>query len=75
MTAVLNDNGESKVKMLDEKEAVLFFEAQVKSLLGISADEFLTRREKGEYKVACDNPAILKLLMMVPKALAGRGNR
>jgi len=75
MSAVLNDNCEPEVKMLDETEAVTFFEGQVQSLLGISAEDFLTRRAKGEYKDACDNPRVLKLLMMVPKALAGRDHK
>jgi hypothetical protein len=35
--------------------------------LGISADEFMRRYRKGEYKDACDNPRLLEVLMMIPK--------
>lgn len=68
--SVIDDKSESKIRLLNEKEAVEHFNTQVQALLGISAEEFLERRMKGEYQDACDNPKILKLLMMIPKLLA-----
>jgi hypothetical protein len=71
-SSVADDKSESKIKLLNDKEAVEYFDAQVRALLDISAEEFLERRSKGEYKDACDNPKVLRLLMMVPKLLARR---
>ncbi|HEY9772899.1 MAG TPA: hypothetical protein V6C81_03715 [Planktothrix sp.] len=67
MSKVLKGKEESNVRLLDEQEAVEFFDEQVRALLGVSAKEFLTRRQNGVYKDACDNPKVLKLLMMIPK--------
>jgi hypothetical protein len=75
MSAILNDNCESKVKLLDDSQAVEFFEEQVQALLGMSAGEFLERRASGEYKDACDNPKVLKLLMMIPRAFVNCANK
>ncbi len=75
MSTVLDGNTESKVKFLNDAESVKRFDEQVRSLLGISAEEFLARRAKGEYKEACEDSRILKLLMMVPKSLADRGGK
>jgi len=73
MSAVLDGNTESKVKFLNDEESVERFDKQVRNLLGISAEDFLARRAKGEYKDSCEDSKVLKLLMMVPKSLADRG--
>ncbi|MBP9091986.1 hypothetical protein KBI23_13250 [bacterium] len=73
MSTALDGNTESKVKFLSDEESVERFDKQVRNLLGISAEDFLARREKGEYKDACEDSKVLKLLMMVPKSLADRG--
>ncbi len=73
MSTVLGGNTESEVKFLNDEESVQRFDSQVRSLLGISAEDFLARRAKGEYKDACEDSRVLKLLMMVPKSLADRG--
>jgi hypothetical protein len=73
MSTVLDGNTESKVRFLNDEESVERFDKQVRNLLGISADDFLARRAKGDYKDACEDSRVLKLLMMVPKSLADRG--
>jgi hypothetical protein len=73
MSTALDGNTESKVKFLSDEESVERFDKQVRNLLGISAEDFLARRAKGEYKDACEDSKVLKLLMMVPKSLADRG--
>ncbi len=73
MSTVLDGNTESKVKFLNDEESGERFDKQVRNLLGISAEDFLARRAKGEYKDACEDSRVLKLLMMVPKSLADRG--
>ena len=73
MSTVLDGNTESKVRFLNDEESVERFDKQVRNLLGISAEDFLARRAKGEYKDACEDSRVLKLLMMVPKSLADRG--
>lgn len=60
-----NESG-SKVKILDDSQAAEFFDKQVRSLLGISAEEFLQRRANAEYSDVCDNSKVLKLLMINP---------
>lgn len=73
MSTVLDGNTESKIRFLSDEESVERFDKQVRNLLGISAEDFLARRAKGEYKDACEDSRVLKLLMMVPKSLADRG--
>jgi hypothetical protein len=68
MSAVLNDKANPDVRMLNEQQAAEFFEKLVRSSLGISAAEFFERYQRGEYKDACDNSRVLKVLMMIPKA-------
>lgn len=68
MSTVLDSTNDSNVELLNEEEAAKLFENLVKSSLGISVPEFLTRYKNGEYKDACDNPRLLKVLMMIPKA-------
>ena len=58
----------SSISIINER-----FDKKVSNLHGISAEDFLARREKGEYKDACEDSKVLKLLMMVPKSLADRG--
>ncbi|MDZ4834207.1 MAG: hypothetical protein SGJ27_10560 [Candidatus Melainabacteria bacterium] len=73
MSADFGGNSESKVKFLNDEEAVELFETQVRNLLGISAKEFLALRATGQYKNSCEDSRMLKLLMMVPRSLADRG--
>jgi hypothetical protein len=69
MSSSVKDKSEAaNVQMLDETQAVAFFDKLVRSNLGISSAEFLERYNKGEYKDACNNPRLLKVLMMIPKA-------
>lgn len=75
MSTVADGNTESEVKFLNDEESVQYFDKQVRKLLGISAEDFLARRAKGDFKDACEDSKILKLLMMVPKSLANRGNK
>ena len=73
MSTVLDGDTESTVRFLNDEESVQRFDEQVRNLLGISAEDFLERRATGEYKDACEDSKVLKLLMMVPKSLADRG--
>ncbi len=65
--SALKNRHESRIRMLNPKEANEFFDNTVQSYLGITGDEFMKRYRKGEYKNACDNPRLLKVLMMIPK--------
>jgi len=65
--SALKNRHEPKIKMLNLQEANELFENTVSSSLGITADEFMERYHKGEYKDACNNPSLLKVLMMIPK--------
>ena len=65
--AALKNRHESRIRMLNPKEANEFFDNTVQSYLGITGDEFMKRYRKGEYKNACDNSRLLKVLMMIPK--------
>jgi|GEM_PF-5574426 len=67
-SSVLDNKNEPNIQMLNEEQAAKFFENLVQSYLGLSADEFLKRYRNGEYKDACNNPRLLKVLMMIPKA-------
>jgi len=58
----------SKVELLSDEQAITFFDKQTQALLHISGAEFVARARKGEYKDGCDNPKILKLLMMIPES-------
>lgn len=71
-TVFLNKDEEKIGDLLDDKQAVEFFEKLVDSYLGISAEEFLEKLEKGEYKNSCDDPHVMKLIMMIPKSLGNR---
>ena len=73
--SVLSDKDDSNVQLLNETQAAEFFENLVQSYLGISADEFLVRYRRGEYKDACNNPRLLKVLMMIPKAAGTCANK
>jgi hypothetical protein len=74
-SSVIGDKSESKIVLLNDEQAIEFFDKQVRALLGISGSEFLSRLDKGEYKDACDNPKVLKLLMMIPKSKAHRDHK
>jgi hypothetical protein len=74
MSSSLAEEKNQKIEWLDDKQARAFFDKQVQGILGITGEEFLARAEKGEYKEACDNPKILKLLMMIPESLC-RGHK
>lgn len=74
-SSVLDNKNESNIQMLNEEQAANFFENLVQSYLGLSADEFLKRYRNGEYKDACNNPRLLKVLMMIPKAAWKCGNK
>ncbi len=65
------DDSNTKLQELNSEEAYKLFESVVKANLKMSAAEFLDRYRKGEYenKDACDNPRLLKVLMMVPQGL------
>jgi hypothetical protein len=65
--SVLKNRQESRIQMLNPKEANELFDNTVQSYLGITADEFMEGYRKGEYKDACNNPRLLKVLMMIPK--------
>lgn len=67
-SSVIDDKSKPKIELLNDEQAAEFFDNQVRALLSISGAEFLERLDKGEYKDACDNPKVLKLLMMIPKA-------
>lgn len=71
----VDKNDHPNVQMLDENQAAKFFENLVKVNLGISTTEFFERYKKGEYKDACNNPRLLKVLMMIPKAAGNCGNK
>ncbi len=71
-SVVVDEKFDSNVEMLNDVQAARLFENLVKSSFGITAAEFLERYRKGEYKDACNNPRLLKILMMIPKA-AGTG--
>lgn len=73
-SSVLDEKFDSNVQMLNDEQAVQLFENLVHSTFGISGTEFLERYHKGEYKDACDNPRLLKILMMIPKSTHSRGN-
>lgn len=68
MSGGVLDHKEPNIQMLDDVQAAKFFEKLVNSYLGISVEEFYERYRKGEYKDACNNPRLLKVLMMIPKA-------
>ncbi len=74
-SSVINDKSKPEGGQLGEKEAAEFFDKQVRALLNISTEEFLERRRRGDYKDACDNPKVLKLLMMIPKSVAQRDHK
>ena len=63
----LKNKHESSIEMLNPKKANELFENTVQSYLNITANEFMKRYHKGTYKDACNNPRLLKLLMMIPK--------
>ena len=65
--SALKNRHEPKIKMLNPQEANELFENTVRNYLGITADEFMVRYRKGEYKDSCNNPRLLKVLMMIPK--------
>jgi hypothetical protein len=66
-SSVLGNKNESNIQMLNEEQAAKFFENLVQTYLGMSADEFLKRYWSGEYKDACNNSRLLKVVMMIPK--------
>ena len=68
MSAVLNEKPNPDIRVLNEQQAAEFFAKLVRSNLGITVEEFFERYKRGEYKDACDNPRVLKVLMMIPKA-------
>lgn len=68
MSSGILDQKEPNIQMLDEVQAAKFFEKLVQSYLGIGVEEFYERYRKDEYKDACNNPRLLKVLMMIPKA-------
>ncbi len=70
-SSVIDDKSESKVELLDDSQAEAFLDKQTQALLKISGAEFIERASKGEYKDACEDSKILRLLMMIPKS-AGR---
>lgn len=58
----------SKVKFLNDKEAMELFAIIVKANLGLTVEEFFERHKKGEYKSpSCDDWRLLKVLMMIPR--------
>jgi hypothetical protein len=67
-SSVIEDKPRQNVELLNEEQAIEFFDKQARALLQISGAEFIERANKGEYKEACDNSKILKLLMMIPKS-------
>ena len=54
-----------------EEQAQAHFEELVQNYLGIRADEFLQRYQRGEYKDVCDDSRLLKIIMMIPKSAFG----
>jgi hypothetical protein len=74
-SSTIDGKPESKIELLTDEQAVEFFDKQVRALLDISSSEFLSRLDKGELKDACDNPKVLKLLMMIPKSAAHRDHK
>lgn len=74
-SAVLDEKYDSNVEMLSDEQAAQLFENLVESTFGISGAEFLERYRKGEYKDACNNPRLLKVLMMIPKAAGTCANK
>lgn len=74
-SSVLGDKPQSKVELLTEAQAEEFFDKQTRALLDISGAEFIERAKKGEYKEACQDSKILKLLMMIPKSAGSRDHK
>jgi hypothetical protein len=66
-SATLKDKHDSNMEMLNPEQVNQLFENLVNSYLGISSEEFLKRYRQGEYKDACNDPRLLKILIMVPK--------
>lgn len=70
MSTVFQNKDQEKIgELLDDAQAVEFFEKQVRAYLNISSKEFLEKLENGEYKDSCDNPSVMKLRMMIPQSL------
>ncbi len=67
-SSVTGSTPNHNVELLTDQQALTFFDKQTQALLSISGEEFIKRAKKGEYKVACDDSKILKLLMMIPKS-------
>lgn len=74
-SSVIDDKSNSRVEVLTDAQAQDFFDKQTRALLNISGAEFIERARKGEYKDACENSKILRLLMMIPKSAGTRDHK
>ena len=74
MGTVINGKSTPDVQFLNESQAMEFVAKIVKFNLGITVEEFFERYNNGEYKDACNNPRLMRVLMMIPKA-AGCGKK
>ena len=54
------------VRLLDEEEGQVLFDAEARRLLGISGEEFLRRLDCGYYRSNSDTPEVVELTMMLP---------
>ena len=70
-SSTLDNKSDSNVRVLNEEQAQAHFEELVQNYLGIRADEFLQRYQRGEYKDVCDDSRLLKIIMMIPKSAFG----
>lgn len=59
------DKEPTKVNMMSDEDAKIYFELAVQQRLGIPTEEFFKRYEAGEYK-NCGIPGITGILALIP---------
>lgn len=64
--ATAHKNGE--VRELSREESRALFDRQAQRYLNVSGEEFIRKFEAGEYGDPDDNPAVMRLVMLLPFA-------